>query len=226
MKAKYHQIKEYLLENIRSGAYQPNQAIPPERELAATLGVNRMTVRRAIEELMYEGLLTRKKGSGTFLTQAKRTKSDYFPPTDSNRDSVRILSCQQQDEGNFGLSVLHLQEGQSYWRLRRVRMTDLTPYAYEDIYFHPDFFPKVDRSLYSMSLHQLVLQCGLSGVTVYQDVEALLCLQNTARLLKVEIGSPILQIKTCFERNEHVVLFCRSYHPGDNYKYHSEKTSL
>lgn len=225
MKAKYHEIKEYLMENIRSGAYQPDRAIPPERELAALLGVNRMTVRRAIEELMYEGLLIRKKGSGTFLTQAKRSKSDYSPPIEG-RDSVRILSCQQQSDGNYGLSVLRLHEGQAYWRLRRVRMIDQAPYAYEDIYFHPDFFSGVDRSLYSMSLHQIVVQCKLPGATLYQDVEALLCLQNTAHLLKVETGSPILQIKSCFEQGEKVFLFCRSYHPGDTYKYHSEKIPL
>ena len=225
MKAKYHEIKEYLMDNIRSGAYQPDQAIPPERELAALLGVNRMTVRRAIEELMYEGLLIRKKGSGTFLTQAKRSKSDYFPPSDGH-DSVRVLSCQQQSDGNFGLSVLRLCEGQSYWRLRRVRMIDLVPYAYEDIYFHPNFFSSIDRSFYSMSLHQIAAQYALPGATVYQDVEALLCLQNTARLLKVEVGSPILQIKSCFEQDHRVLLFCRSYHPGDTYKFHSEKTPL
>ena len=68
MQKKYLAVKEYLLEQINSGAYQPDEPIPPEREMAAMLGVNRMTLRRAVEELMYEGLLIRKKGSGTFLT--------------------------------------------------------------------------------------------------------------------------------------------------------------
>ena len=71
MQKKYLAVKEYLLEQINSGAYQPDEPIPPEREMAAMLGVNRMTLRRAVEELMYEGLLIRKKGSGTFLTKGK-----------------------------------------------------------------------------------------------------------------------------------------------------------
>ena len=74
MQKKYLEIKDYLMERIRSGEYKPEQAIPAERELAAQLGVSRMTVRKAIEELMYEGLLIRRKGSGTFLTTAKSSK--------------------------------------------------------------------------------------------------------------------------------------------------------
>ena len=68
------EIKEYLLEQIRTGQYKTDMPLPPERELAAKLGVNRMTLRRAMEELTDEGLLMRKKGSGTFLTKVKMSK--------------------------------------------------------------------------------------------------------------------------------------------------------
>ena len=47
-------------------------------------------------------------------------------------------------------------------------------------------------------------------LTVYEDVEALLCLHNTALLLKVETGSPILQIKSYFSSGGQVMMFCRS----------------
>lgn len=78
MQKKYLDIKTYLLEQIKSGAYREDEPIPPERDLAAMLGVSRMTVRKAIEELMYEGLLMRKKGSGTFLTKVKVSKQELI----------------------------------------------------------------------------------------------------------------------------------------------------
>lgn len=219
MQKKYLEIKEYLLGRIRTGEYKPDQAIPPERELAAQLSVSRMTVRKAIEELMYEGLLTRRKGSGTFLTTTKNSKPDLL--MESGEDAVKIISSKLCSEGSYGYKMLDLDTSRSYWRLRRVRRIGHQPYAYEDIYFHPDFFPNVSREFYTKGLSRMAADSGFPNLTVYEDVEALLCLHNTALLLKVEVGSPILQIKSYFRSDGQVMMFCRSYHPGDSYKYQS-----
>lgn len=49
------------------------------------------------------------------------------------------------------------------------------PYAYEDIYFHPDFFPNVGREFYTKGLSQMAAESGYPDLKVYEDVEALLC---------------------------------------------------
>ena len=224
MQKKYLEIKDYLMERIRSGEYKPEQAIPAERELAAQLGVSRMTVRKAIEELMYEGLLIRRKGSGTFLTTAKSSKPDLL--LEAGENAVKIVSCKLCSEGSYGYKMLGLDPSRSYWRLRRVRRIGHQPYAYEDIYFHPDFFPTVGREFYTKGLSRMAAESGYPDLTVYEDVEALLCLHNTALLLKVGTGSPILQIKSYFSSGDQVMMFCRSYHPGDSYKYQSLRRPL
>lgn len=223
MKKKYIEIKEYLLEKIKSGEYRVDQAIPPERELAAMLNVNRMTVRKAIEELMYDGLLVRKKGSGTFLTNTKKTRTDLLDSA-SDEETFKVISCKLCHEGNYASKVLQIPLGAPYWRLRRLRLLHLTPYAYEDIYFSVDFFLSIEKDLYEKSLHDIINdQLAKVPLTLYQEVEALLCLHNTAVLLKVQAGSPILQIKTYVESKTNRVLFRRSYHPGDSYLYKSPK---
>lgn len=68
---KYEKVKEYLLERILDGTYVPDLPIPPERELASLLDVNRMTVRRAVEELMYDGYLIRKKEAVPILPEKR-----------------------------------------------------------------------------------------------------------------------------------------------------------
>lgn len=224
MQKKYLEIKDYLLERIRSGEFKPDQAIPAERELAAQLGVSRMTVRKAIEELMYEGLLIRRKGSGTFLTTAKSSKPDLL--VEAGENAVKIISCKLCSEGSYGYKMLNLDPSRSYWRLRRVRWIGRQPYAYEDIYFHPDFFSNVGREFYTKGLSQMAAESGYPDLKVYEDVEALLCLHNTALLLKVETGSAILQIKSYFSSADRMMIFCRSYHPGDSYKYQSLPRSL
>lgn len=231
MQKKYLDVKEYLLNQIKSGAYKEDVPIPPERELAASLGVNRMTLRKAVEELMYEGLLIRKKGSGTFLTKNKVGKEDLIRASSGEKDSeINIISCKLCTEGNYGFKVLELDPaaGQSYWRLRRIRMLNMVPYAYEDIYFNQEIFQKVDASYYHMGLYQMIKEkSGLqSDVYITENAEALLCLYNTAVLLNVKVDSPILQIKSKFESEGKVILFCRSYHPGDSYSYHALKRKI
>ena len=85
---KYEKVKEYLLERILDGTYVPDLPIPPERELASLLDVNRMTVRRAVEELMYDGYLIRKKGSGTYLTREKVRKNELIAAGEEEKNQA------------------------------------------------------------------------------------------------------------------------------------------
>lgn len=224
---KYLDVKEYLLGQIHSGAYRQDEPIPPERELAAMLGINRMTLRRAVEELMYEGLLIRKKGSGTFLTKGKVSKQELITANDEEDGaSIRILHCKRCTEGNYGYRALgmDLKDKKPYWRLRRVRCMHMVPYAYEDIYMNAHVFGRVDSSFYKLGLQQIIrIKSGLSEVYLSEQVESLLCLHNTAVLLNVKTDAPVLQIKSTFESEGKILMFCRSYHPGDSYSYSSLK---
>jgi GntR family transcriptional regulator len=79
----YIQISEGLLEQIESGALVPGDRLPPERELSESLGVNRMTLRQALHALEIQGLITRRQGSGTYVTEPKieREAGRLFPFT-------------------------------------------------------------------------------------------------------------------------------------------------
>ena len=63
----YYQLKLQLQADIREGRMRPGDMLPPECELCEQLGVSRPTVRQAMSELVAEGLLTRRKGKGTFV---------------------------------------------------------------------------------------------------------------------------------------------------------------
>lgn len=204
-----------------------DQAIPPERELAQQLGVNRMTVRKAIEELMYEGLLTRRMGSGTYLTKTKSSKVDLLLSQKDHGQEIRVISCKLGSEGNYGGKILRLEPGTPFYRLRRIRIVGGIPCAYEDIYLNQDFFQGFHKDNYETGLYEMVkLYLPAEEVTVYKEAEALLCLKNTAALLKVPVNSPILQIKCYFEKQDQVAMFCRSYHPGETYKFQSNKRQV
>src|ERR1044072_5516116 len=77
----YQQLQRALRGAIENGIIGPDDALPPERDLAEMLGVSRITVRKAIDELVDDGLLIRKKGSGTFVRNCvwkKNLRKTYF----------------------------------------------------------------------------------------------------------------------------------------------------
>ncbi|MCH2108568.1 MAG: GntR family transcriptional regulator, partial [Polyangiaceae bacterium] len=67
----YHQLAEILEERIRSGAYRPGDSIPTETQLAGEFELGRPTVRQATEQLVKKSLVERRRGSGTFVCDAK-----------------------------------------------------------------------------------------------------------------------------------------------------------
>ena len=67
----YRQVLEDIKGSISSGQYAPGNRIPSEAELSELYDVSRVTVRRAIEELVSEGYLTKRQGKGTYVNQRK-----------------------------------------------------------------------------------------------------------------------------------------------------------
>jgi len=67
--ALYVQVRETLRDQIKTGVLEPGQKLPSEDDLAAQFGVSRMTVRQGISDLTDEGMLYRRRGRGTFVTQ-------------------------------------------------------------------------------------------------------------------------------------------------------------
>ena len=66
----YAKVKDHILENIRSGAWEAGRRVPSENELVESFGISRMTANRALRELTAEGFLSRVPGVGTFVKEA------------------------------------------------------------------------------------------------------------------------------------------------------------
>ena len=71
----YYQIQQGLSEQIRSGELKPGELMPSEQEIAARLGVSRMTARQALKSLCSRGLAFSQRGKGTFVSRMKLEKN-------------------------------------------------------------------------------------------------------------------------------------------------------
>jgi len=82
----YMQLQKILRDAIVSRVISPEAAIPPERDLAEEYGVSRLTVRKAIEGLVSEGLITRRRGAGTFV--APRVEKSFSKLSSFSEDMI------------------------------------------------------------------------------------------------------------------------------------------
>ena len=129
---RYAQVARRLTEAIERGEYLPESALPAERELAASLGVSRVTVRQAIAQLAERGLVVRRHGSGTFVSpsaQADRIQHPLSRLTGFTEDmrlrglsaGGRVLSFELARPSAQEAVTLGLSAGQQVYRLRRLR---------------------------------------------------------------------------------------------------------
>ena len=87
----YYQLKNDFIKKIANGIWKVGECISSERELCEIYGVSRMTIRQAIGELVQEGILTRKKGKGTFVCEQKVNQKDMMSFTEMIKQSGRVL---------------------------------------------------------------------------------------------------------------------------------------
>jgi len=142
----YEQIKRHVLAQIESGALRPGDVVPSETELVKEFGVARMTVSRALRELMAEGVLNRVRGSGTYVAPRQyestvlqiRNIADEIAAR-GHRYSARVLALEASDDPN-AIAALELDAGPVF-HSRIVHSEEGEPIQYEDRYVNPEVFP-------------------------------------------------------------------------------------
>src|SRR5580693_8253008 len=82
----YRQLQHVLREAITENRLAADEALPPERDLAEEFGVSRITVRKALDTLVGEGLLTRRQGAGTFV--AARVEKNFSKLSSFSEDML------------------------------------------------------------------------------------------------------------------------------------------
>lgn len=139
----YLQLINQIRMQIKTGLLKPGEKMPPEEEICAMLGISRTTVRQAMNQLVEQGLLTRYRGKGTFVSSQKFSRSFshlYNFSNDMNAigaaPSSRVLKQEVIDvEGSFIQEQLELPHGQTkVFHLKRVRCANGEAILIEDTY--------------------------------------------------------------------------------------------
>ena len=165
----YRQVADQLTAKIRRGDFIPGQRIPSEHQLAAAYGIGRPTARQAIDLLVRKGLLTRRRGSGTFVCEAQQ-EVDLFSldgTTASFRKKGVALETRMITPVSLDLVNADAENpfiGRNAFFLSRLTLVDKVPVLMEDLYLHPALFEGIDklnlenRSLSALAEEQFFLR--------------------------------------------------------------------
>ncbi len=139
----YQQIKGLILQSLQAGEWKPGEAIPSEIELASRYRVSQGTVRKAIDELSADNLLTRRQGKGTFVATHAEQQVQYrflkLVPnagehTGEGPAQRTIIDCKRVRSGAAVARALRLRSGEAVLQVRRVLSFSGVPTILEDLW--------------------------------------------------------------------------------------------
>jgi GntR family transcriptional regulator len=223
----YLQLAQALSRAIADGVYQADEALPSERVLAEALAVSRVTARNAIERLVEQGLIIRKRGSGNYIAprlEQPLTRLSGFSEELHQRGFVpgsRWLSRGFAQAAPDEQLSLQLRVGERVARLERLRLADTTVMAYEVSVLPADVLP--DPETVESSLYAHLARTGRVPVRALQHIRALNADARLAGLLEVPTGAAVLFItRTGYLAGGEPVELTHSYCRSDYYDFVAE----
>jgi GntR family transcriptional regulator len=198
---KYAQVRDALVERVRSGVWKQGQLIPSEPDIAAEFGVSTGTARRALESLVKDHVLIRRHGAGTWV-QGDTLDDRYRFFGIFGKDDVRITPDSRDVKAMIARansrerSTLSLEEKARVIRISRTRIRNGRPFIVEKLSVPEALFPSLTNqpelpdALYDhyQKAHKVLV------MAVRDQLYAVAADTPTAETLRVKVGAPLLKI--------------------------------
>lgn len=231
----YTQLSRSLTQAIHEGLLKDGDYLLPQRELADVLGVSRVTVRKAIEALVSEGLLRQRQGAGTVVTAGgKQSIHKNLSVLNSFTEDMQMRGMTPSSEWVSRSTVqaspreamaLNLSPGTGVSRFVRVRFASETPMAYEIASVPTSIIASADQV--RDSLYAELGKANARPVRALQTMTAHNADAEVARFLKIVPGDAVLYIeRQGFDANNRPVEFTRSWYRGDIYDFVTELSTV
>jgi GntR family transcriptional regulator len=217
-------LRDELLEEISSSQLQPGTKLPSEGELAKRFNVSRATVREAVRGLVEAGYVSRRRGSGSYVTERQRMPHgldatlSYLAmiETAGARAGMRILQAAFEPCG-LDDAPLQLKPGETVLAVERVRTADEQPVIYS-----LDRIParllntELDLQNLDPSLFALLTSSGHAADHATATLRAVASTGQTAKVLGVRRGRPLLYIEEVdYGRDGTPVMLSREWHVSE-----------
>lgn len=224
---RYEQLYRHIAAAISTGDLQPETQLPPERELAEIAEVSRVTVRKAVSQLVEDGVLEQRRGAGTFVRNPRQklvqSLSSLVSFSEHMRQRGKTPTSRIINRGIFApvpdeLLSLGLSTSDRVARIERLRSADGVAMAVEWSSLPTDILP--DPNAVETSLYDLLRAAGNAPTRAVQRVSAVNLPGHEAALLNLPEGAAVLRIdRTGYLPSGRPVEFTRGLYRSDLYDF-------
>lgn len=225
---KYKQIKEDIVEDILSGVYEPGEMIPKQSDYAGMYNVSRLTVRKAIDDLVRKGILRTERGKGTYV-QELATKAYGFQRlagfssnvvSDKLRVHSKVLNIQEMEADHSLARHLQIAVGSKVVMIGRLRYINDNCMAYQKSYLIRERLGAIDfkaENLEQSSLYDVLLKkAGIVCSYLDERFRAIRANRELSSYFHLEEGDPILYVRRVAYDESHMPFeYCKDYERSD-----------
>jgi len=223
----YFQIAENLKQAIDDGALKPGDRLDNELDLAERLGVSRPTVRQAVQRLVEQGLVVRRRGLGTVVAAPRILRSValtslYDDLAASGRHpATTVLAARGIQADDELAAVLGLPPGAAVLSLERLRLADGTPLAIMHNYLPAGLLTgRPEDTLEKTGLYELLRSRGVELHAGEQVIGARRAAAHEAKLLQAPRTATVLTMtRTTFDAGGHLVEHGSHAYLADRYSF-------
>jgi len=223
---KYQRVVLNIISDIESGKLKPNQQLASENNLAELYGVSRITIRKALNELVLSDHITKSQGRCTIVTNriVDKKLNDVVSFTKSSllrneQPSTRVIQLKLIDPDPYVASMLNINVTDKIWHIKRVRYTNGFPLIFEESYWVEKIVGPITEENASESMFSHIKSIGIIPKVAKQDLDAVVADEDLSKELHVPVGYPLLRSTMIFYDPKNVPFeISLNYHRTDRVK--------
>ncbi|PUE06765.1 histidine utilization repressor [Limnohabitans sp. T6-5] len=223
--ALFQQVKDHITRKIQDGSWRAGDRLPSEHELVAQFGISRMTVNRALRELVAQGRVVRVPGVGSFVAELKpqSTLLHIVNLASEIRQRGHDYACEMLVVERVAAtlevaSALQVRTGASVFHSVCVHFEDGVPIQLEDRFVNPQVVPDFAQQDFSLQQPSEFLVRTVPFDEIEHVVDAVLPTQEQAMRLQMDAGEPCLLLTRRTWTQSVPVTLVRCLHPASRYR--------
>ena len=199
--SKYQVIENYIIENIHSNIFKADDILPTESELAEKFSCSRVTVRQALSNLTYKGIIYRIQGKGSFVSKEHTLKRSPLLKS-FTEDMIEmgkkpwsiVEKFQIIKAGEHIGRIMGLKPTDNIYYIERLRFADNDPLLFEKTYMEVSKHPEMSVKILEGSKYEYAKKHGMEISISYQNIAPVFAPEKIAEKLKISSKTPILKL--------------------------------